>query len=341
MQQLTATWSADGTHALISRGAESLAEHPVTFSRRTHSWLKPDGNGKVAHYGSSGMGVVNFVRNGCFRKLTGCERCGDSCYSDGPRTGCFADLTAHAAIRKNSGFSVVHNGIEPGTENFFSLTLPRDGNLDLSMFPQKVWRIDSESSTSCLSLALGLTQGIAEANPDKIMTGISSDYFFVPAAQLRRAAACGNIVIGHSLSPWFGISDIRNRLASARRFAKYGVPTTLWIITRPEWEAANPEGWRLIYDEVGRWDSRSIIYLGYHDKVVHETASESPNLWGVCCRNGVTKSGQYVNMETKLALADGKLADGVAVGTCHKCPLGCGAAWLKASRREAAVRIAS
>ena len=336
MRQLTAVWSEDGAHALISRDGELLVEHPVTFSNRTHSWLKPHGNGKVAHYGSSGMGVVNFVRNGCFRSATDVERCSDSCYSDGPRTGCFADLTAHAAIRKNSGFSVVHNGLIPGTENFFSLMLPKDGNLNLSMFPQKVWRIDSESSTSCLSLALGLTQAVAEANPNKIMTGISSDYFFVPAAQLRRAAACKNIVIGHSLSPWFGISDIRNRISAARRFAKHGVSTTLWIVTRPGWEAANPSGWRLISDEMERWDSRSIIYLGYHDKMVHETAGGSPNPMGACCRNGVTKSGQYVNMETRLALSDGESVNEVAVGTCHRCPLGCGAAWLKVNQGKAA-----
>jgi hypothetical protein len=331
MRQLTAAWSEDGKHAVISRGDEVLVKHPVTFSGRTHSWLKP-GNGKLAHYGSSGIGVLNFVRNGCMRGYAGVERAEDSCYSDGPGTGCFAGLTTHAAIRKNSGFSIVANGVAPGTEKFFVLTLPRNGNLDLSMFPQKVWRVDSESSSSCLSLALGLTQRVAEANPDKVITGISSDYFFVPDAQLRRAAACKGITIGHSLSPWFGISDIRNRIAAARRFEGHGVTTTLWIITRPEWEAANPEGWRLIMEEVGRYDPRAVIFLGYHDRSVHETATADLNPMGVCCRNGIDKVGRYVDMETRLTLDGGEEATGACSGTCHRCALGCGAAWLKISQ---------
>ena len=94
MRQLTAGWSEDGKHAVISRGDEVLVRHPVTFSGRTHSWLTP-GTGKLAHYGSSGIGVINLVRNGCFRKYTGVERCDEGCYSEvgNPQSGCYADLT--------------------------------------------------------------------------------------------------------------------------------------------------------------------------------------------------------------------------------------------------------
>jgi len=331
MRQLTAAWSEDGKHAVISRGDEVLVKHPVRFSGHNHSWVKPSGNGKTAY---GGVGVVSAVRNGCFRKLTGCSKCTERCYKEEGKlqSGCYADVTTFAMIRWNSGFSVIHNGAEPGTEHFFSLTLPKNGNYDLSKYPTKIYRVDSESSTSCLSLALGLTQRFAEANPNTFFTGISSDYFWVPADMLEWAANLGNIVIGHTLSPWFGLDDLRNRVESARRFQDHGVPTTLWVVSRPDWEDSNPEGMALISDAVSEYSPRQIIRLGYHSRSVHEHAGGSENPWGVCCGTGVDVDGCFADMATRVR-TDGEVASDKVKGVCRNCKNMGGVRWLLEKRR--------
>jgi hypothetical protein len=194
--------------------------------------------------------------------------------------------------------------------------------------------VDSESSTSCLSLSLGLTQRWAEANPGITFTGISSDYFRVPAAMLRRAARAGNIVIGHTLSPWFSIDDLRNRLAEARRYQAFGVPTTLWLVTRPDWEDSNPAGVALIDRATDEFQPEQIIRLGYHDRQVHQSASVTENPLGVCCGVGVDVDGCYADMATRLR-TDGSAASPKLKGVCRGCKLMCGARWLRDSRRAA------
>ena len=77
----------------------------------------------------------------------------------------------------------------------------------------------------------------------------------------------------------------------------------------------------------------------HHDRAVHEVATDTINPLGVCCRNGMDKSGRYVNMRTGLRLDDGTQADGRSIGSCHKCMLACGATWLNiASSKETVPR---
>lgn len=331
MRQLTATWSADGTHALIQRDGELLASLPVTFSRRTHSWLKPNGNRKLETFGASGIGVLNTARNGCMRGLVGCERGESACYAeDGVlQSGCFAQTTAFAMIRWNSGFDITLNGYKPGTENFFSLTLPKDGNYDLSMYRPRIFRCDSESSTSCLTLSLGTVQRWAAANPDKIFSTVCSAYFRVPAARLREASACGNIVAGVSLSSWVGLDDLQNRIAEARRYQKHGVPVVLWVATNQRWTDENPEGWRIIERELRRYDPRQIIEVPYHTRAGHTQHILNLNPWGGCCQVGVDACGRQVDMNSGLRRDDGSLAEGKTSGACFRCKNACGASWLK------------
>ena len=332
MKQLKAVWSADGNHALISREGQVVASLPAVESRHTHAWVKPDGNGKTSH---GNIGVVSSLRNGCFRKLTGCGRCDERCYYEPGKlqSGCYADCTTFAMIRWNTGFSVIHNGAEPGTEKYFSLTLPKGGDYSLARYPTKIYRVDSESSTSCLSLSLGLTQRWAEANPNITFTGISSDYFRVPAAMLRRAARAGNIVIGHTLSPWFALDDLKNRLAEARRYQKFGVPTVLWVVNRPDWEDSNPAGVALIDNAEEEFRPEQIVRLGYHDRQQHQTVRSTENPLGVCCGTGVDVDGCYADMATRIR-TDGLLASDKLKGVCRGCRILCGARWLRDSKRS-------
>ncbi len=186
MRQLDARWGPDRSTVEVLRDGETLVSHPVEYSRRTHAWIKLGGNGKTQH---GGIGVISSLRNGCFRALTGCGRCEERCYREEGDllSGCYADVSTHAMIRwTKAGGSVIHNGHKPGTEGFFHVHLPRDG--DYAIDGVKIVRVDSESASSCMSLALGLTQDWASANPGVVFAGISANHFRVPAEQLRRAA---------------------------------------------------------------------------------------------------------------------------------------------------------
>lgn len=336
--QLNAQWlGTDGVR--IGRDGVRLVDVPVKSVTKGKDWIKPFGNEKT----EAMVGIISCLAGGCFRAATGFGRCSSACYckEDGSG-GCYSNATLHAEFRKNpkynlNPYNVIYNGYMPGTESWFKVKVPK--SFDLSMYPRKVWRVDSETSTSCLSLALGLTQRFAEANPSKIMTGISSDYFFVPNDMLDWAARCGNIVTGHTLSSWFSPDDLMNRVEQALRFQSHGVPTTLWVVTNPEWDEANPESKRIVDGAIDMFQSSQIIVLGYHDHGTHLVAAETPNSRGCCCELRVNKEGRRVDTDTMTV--DGEPLKGIPYGKCGVkgmggCKLFCGATWLMETRRAAA-----
>jgi hypothetical protein len=330
--QLEAGW-IETDRVRISRDGVRLVDVPVKSVTRGKDWLKL-GNMKTDKM----VGIVSCLAGGCFRSCTGFTRCTESCYSKADGSGgCYADATLHAEFRKSPKyfehpFDVISNGFLPGTESWFKVKVPK--SFDLSMYPRKVWRVDSESSTSCLSLTLGLTQRFAEANPSKIMTGISADHFHVDGDMLEWAARCGNIVIGHTLSSWHSPDDLRNRIEQALRFQHHGVPTTLWVVTNPEWDEANPESKRIVDGAVGMSDPRQIISLGYHDHGTHMFADETVNPWGSCCTNRYSKEGE--RLATPDMTVSGEPYKGIPYGRCApSCKLMCGASWLRVCQKEA------
>lgn len=334
MRQLQAAWSEDGKAVVVSRDGEELLRHPVEKSRRTHSWLKPGGNGKLSSFGRTGIGVLNTVRNGCFRALTGCDRCDVPCYTEEgvSQSGCFSQNTAFAMLRWGEGFNVIHNGYIPGTERFLSVHVPKDGNLDLSMYPCRVWRVASESSTACFDLSLGMTQGWARRNPDRVFAAVSSAYFRVPDERLAEAADCGNIVVGLTWSAWLGMDDLRNRMAEARRYHNFGVPVVIWVATNPEWCDSNRSGWQAILDELRLYDPRQLIEVPYHTRAGHTKHIMDSNPWGGCCEFGFSSCGRLVNMDLGSFVDDGTGCESKVNGACARCKNACGASWLKVSR---------
>lgn len=331
--QLTAGWQGDSVH--IMRDGVRIADVPARSVGKSADWFKPHGNVKT-----DGMvGILSCLSGGCFRAATGFGRCNEACYcrQDG-RGGCYANLTLHAEFRKHpkyfeTPYNVIYNGYMPGTESWFRVKVPR--SWDLSNYPRKVWRIDSETSTSCLSLALGLTQRFAEANPGKVMTGIASDYFFVPDDMLDWAARCGNIVIGHTLSAWFAPDDLHNRIEQALRFQRHGLATTLWVATNPEWNETRPESRRIVEGAIRMFDPRQIIEVAYHDHATHMLAGGDLNPWGPCCKNMYSQDGRRI--DTSDMTVDGEPVKGRPIGKCKGgCALMCGASWQRICQREAA-----
>lgn len=331
--QLEASW-VDG-EVRISRDGVRLVDVPVQDVTKGKDWIKPEGNSKT-----EGMvGIISCLSGGCFRAATGFGRCNEACYckTDGSG-GCYANASLHAEFRKSrkhfeNPYNVIYNGLMSGTESWFKVKIPR--SFDLSMFSRKVWRVDSETSTSCLSLALGLTQRFAEANPRKIMTGISSDYFHVPDDMLDWAARCGNVVTGHTLSSWFSPDDLHNRIEQALRFQGHGVATNLWVVTNPQWDMERPESKAIVDEAIGMFDPRQIISLGYHDHGVHMFADETVNPWGSCCTNRYSKEGE--RLATPDMTVSGNPYKGIPYGKCKGgCGVMCGASWQRVCQREAA-----
>jgi len=329
--QLEAGWI--GNDVRISRDGVRLVDVPMQTVTKGKDWLKL-GNGKT-----EGMvGIISCLAGGCFRACTGFGRCSEACYckEDGSG-GCYGNSSLHAEFRKSPKYfkipyNICYNGFLPGTGPWFKVKVPK--SFDLSMYPRKVWRVDSETSTSCLSLSLGLTQRWAEANPSKIMTGISSDYFHVSDDMLDWAARCGNVVTGHTVSSWFSPDDLMNRIEQALRFQRHGVPTTLWVATNPEWDESNPESKRIVDSAVSMFQPKQIIEVAYHDHGTHMMAGGDMNPWGACCSNRFTKEG--VRLATPDMTVDGEGYKGIPYGKCGpSCKLMCGASWLRVCQKEA------
>jgi len=209
------------SHLVVRDGGGRFAANiPVEWGvQKSSRWFKPGGNAKTQGV----MGILSLLRGGCFRSLSEFERSEEECYGN-----CYANDSVYSRMTK--GFNICRNGINgaPG----FHVSTPLNWELKKKGYP-KIWRCDSESSTSCLSLAIGFTQRWAQANPDKWFVGISSDYFHVPDIMLEWAARLRNIVVGHTISSWFSPDETRSRVAQALRWQELGVKTTLWVVTSP------------------------------------------------------------------------------------------------------------
>lgn len=333
---LKATW-LDPFHVLVSGlDGERLAEIPVTRPWKKDDLryvLKHDGNTKTEGV----IGIVNMISQGCFRAYTGFPQSDRACYVDeNGGGGCYADLTRHAVVRKPSGFSVIHNGVHPGTEAWFKIQVPRELTVPEDI-RTPIYRVDSETADGSMSLALGLVQDFAEANPSRKVTTISSAYFDVSDEQLLRAASLRNLAVGFTVSPWFDLEDLGNRERELNRFMTAGVTSVVWVATNPAWEEI--EGYeermaavRRVLDSVR---PEAIIEVPYHDRKTHEHSSLNENPWGACCDYRIDSKGRQVDLETFTVVGeDGpEPLKGQMYGRCKGCKLQCGVRYLNAENK--------
>ena len=331
-------WSGSDT-AVVSKGG---VERGRFVARRTlltdDRYVQPGGNSKSAHV----MGMIKGLSQWCGRSLTGFERCDVPCYSnDDGSGGCFANHTCHSRFLRSRGYDVIHNGFKPGTEDWGYIQLPKYDSYDLSPARARVgrdrmiWRVDSETSDVSASLALGMMQRWAEENPRDWFVAISSNYYRVPLAMLKRAARLPNLIVGHTFSPWFRHDDSLNRLASLRHYIEVGVRTQLWIATRPSWDVS-PSVRAVIDEAVSLVDPKQVIEVAYHDlQVGHERTSFNLNPLGVCCEGMVDMSGRKV--KNGMVRENGTMVPvkGRVVGKCSAgCKLLCGVSYETLNRRE-------
>jgi len=335
-QPLQIRWVEDGVAAVYKAGVEV-----GRFVARRTLVTDPhyvDFNAKTA-------GVVAMVKDlqyWCGRSLTGFERCDVPCYADDSSPGCYANATQHALFLKNKGFCVTRNGFAPGTETYGYMQLPKYDSYDLTPAKRRlgrtrmIFRVDSETSDASASLALGLMQRWAEANPRDWFVAISSNYFHVPDDMLTWAAALPNLIVGHTVGPWFGVDDLQNRVAALGRYHDAGVRTQVWLATRPSW-TATPEQQDLIDSAISSVLPTQVIEVAYHDrKVGHESTTANINPLGVCCEvQGDSKGRRVKHGQVEV---DGKMVPvkGQIWGKCKSCRLLCGVAHEVKSRRGVA-----
>jgi hypothetical protein len=232
---LTAEWLTPDL-VVIKRAGVPVAYVPVERLALTETFHK-DGNRKTR----GEFPVTKSITQGCFRILTGFERCDQPCYSDGsPESGCFANHNKYAGFRRTQGpYNVIFNGV---LNDDVRIRLPKNGgDLGRLLGPRQdgqphTVRIDAESADGSLSLALGVAQSWAEANPNVYFTTIASMYFSPSDEVLRWAAALPNLWVGGTVSGWFSAAENAARFAAIDRFIEFGIPMVVWVATHPEWD---------------------------------------------------------------------------------------------------------
>lgn len=338
--QLTATWILQNGKASnlagptddvkgirVSRGRKVLATLEAERYPKNAQLVKARGNKKT----ESVLGMVKSLAGCCFRAGTGFEKCETACYTDEKGCGgCYANHTLYAVLNKNRGYNVVHNGLRPGTEEFAHIRLPINNNYSLDRWGTRLWRVDSETADASLSIALGITQQWARANSGKTFTAISSDYFFCPDSRLRELAALRNVVIGHTLSPWFGPSDQANRVKEIKRFQSFGVPTMVWLATRPDWNVEEQKNLAL-----SLVSENQILEVPYHYGGKSAPHSVHLNPAGACCENHVDSARRLI--KNGQVVVDGEKVphSGRSSGVCAGCRVLCGARYLKTTAQRA------
>lgn len=271
---LKAQWINDNQIAIL-KGNKVVAAPSVRIRENRSSYLKTRGNHKTKNM----VGLIKNVAQGCFRKATEFEKCDVPCYE-----ACYANETVYARKNTWSGFNIIHNGMD---NQYFHINIPASKNYKLNTL--KIWRIDSETSDMSLGLALGLAEPWIEANQDKFFTGISSDYFFVPAKELKKLAQYDNLVVGHTISIWFGEDDLENRFEQIERYCDYGVNTMVWVVTKPEWVELRKDYRKqqaMVKRALKLVDKTQIIEVPFHYRQKHEIETLGINPHGSCCETG-------------------------------------------------------
>lgn len=272
--QLKAQWVNQKSVAIL-QGNKVISIPEVRFLKDRSMYLKNNGNAKTHGV----VGIINNISNGCFRAYTKFGKCNTSCY-DGK---CYGDHSIFALKNKYNNYSIIRNGVD---NNFFHINLPNQDNPNYKLNNLKLWRIGSESSDMSLALALDLVEPWVAYNPDKFFTGISSDYFFVPAKNLTKLAKYDNLVIGHTVSDWFADDDLENRIGQIERFQKYGIQTVVWVTTNTKWLSTQKDKTRhkkMVDKILDIVTPEQIIEVPFHSKGNHCNPILNINPRGFCC----------------------------------------------------------
>lgn len=228
--QLEASWVSPDLVELRKAGTPMLHLSVERCPPIAGGIIYPHGNTKTG----TECGIVNTISQGCLRAATGLPGTHEACYvgPDNPH-GCFANYTRVAQRHSSLHFDVARNGL---VNDCLRIRLPKSGRRSLAEYDQDLWRVDSESADGSLSIALGLLQSWAEANPRHWMFTICSHAVRPSDGMLAWLAALQNTWAGHTVSAAFSPREVDVRFDAIRRFVDWGIPSVVWIATRVGWE---------------------------------------------------------------------------------------------------------
>lgn len=230
--QLEALWATPDLVELRKAGVTIRHLAVRRLPAVAHEIIKPAGNTKTGTW----CGVLNTISQGCLRTATGLAGTDTACYvAPDNACGCFANESKVAGRSRHIGFDVARNGL---VNDALLIRLPKSGSRSLTRYDQDLWRVDSESADGCLSVALGLLQGWAEANPQAWFFTICSHAARPSDGMLAWLAILRNAWCGHTVSAAFSPEDLDVRFDAARRFLDWGIPGIIWIATRVGWDNA-------------------------------------------------------------------------------------------------------
>lgn len=231
--QLEATWR-DPDVAVISRGGEPILHLRVNRVPRVRGGIVTAPRNAMTR---DAFSAFESVSHGCLMSATGFEGCDSPCFViEGERnTGCVVNHSRWAARKTNRdrGYDVTRNGL---VNDCLQLKLPHDGKPSLAAFDHLLWRVDSESGEGSLSIALGIFQNLAQANPDKRFCALCAHTFRPSDAMLAWTAALRNVWVGHTVSAGLSEEALEVRFRSIRRYIEYRIPSVVWIVTSSRWD---------------------------------------------------------------------------------------------------------
>lgn len=214
--QLEVAWD-DDSQAVIHRGDTAVATLQVGRpSRMRGKIVMPTGT-----YDTNRLcGVIECVTDNHLRSLP--TVVGDRRWLSRLGWQCAESESGGAAAEGVPDLSHQQSGLR--------LRLPLDGSADLSEYDQPFWLVDSRSADGSISVALGLLQTWAQANPSKRFAAICQHRFLPSETMLAWAGALGNVSVGTFLSTDMNEAEIALRLRAVAHYRDFGVRCLLLLL---------------------------------------------------------------------------------------------------------------
>ncbi len=206
-----------------------------------------------------------------------------SCFDDGNgEHGCYCNGPCGMPyLPTEIPSNIVLNGL---SNDLFRIQIPRDGSrrLNARHFPVRkdfpmLWRVDAEAADGSMSIALGLFQAIAEANPDMGFTTVCSHNFLVEEEMLCWLASLDNVWIAHSVSGWLAKEEADIRFEAIHRFRDAGLRNVIFHTTSARWNNSETRKRALrVFEKEMETAPDYVIERPYFDALGAGVASDAP-----------------------------------------------------------------
>lgn len=336
--QLRVEWDERQSVSVYGRkegdGRVRVARIPLARSKHRSRVVRPP----LGREPSRKFGSIECLYGGCMRAATRLPQSEMSCFDDGSGDhGCYCNgPCGMPCLPTDAGSDIIRNGL---TNDLLRIQIPTDGKRRLSAhkFPLHdglplLWRMDAEAADGSMSIALGLFQAVAEANPDMGFTTVCSHNFLVEEEMLCWLASLGNVWVAHSVSGWLSKEEADLRFDSIRRFTDAGVRSVIFLVTSRRWPSSETRKRALRLFEgphgaAGKAAPDFVIERPYFDAVGAGRASDAPEGMALAHCNRLPQS-ELCRDDAAAQTGDAEAAPDRRRNTrprpCGDCPILCG-----------------